>query len=228
MNFCLIKWHHHQGGYNQLMNEIQQESTEKFAKCHFLAKRYTMLGYGLWAIAISRLSIWYYNDGMFNVWWHYLIYITIAIFASGVESCWLTIYAYVCHIHLEEVRIYRKKVHNYEKSVSSIREMFESFIALKKKLARSQKKMHSVISLAISAHLFDMVFYTMSSFEGFYNNRELASIITYCIYMLTMSGHVITIFIKVCVYSYKLLLYMYNLRITQKLQIMASKLTTLP
>ena len=129
--------------------------------------------------------------------WEYSLYLVIILYVVGWWTSWLTIYSFICHIHLMEVKEFERNLALVaSRSEIPFEDLLSRFKELKNKLSKSQESFHVVISVAVFLHLVDISVYTISYFKGDYKNTSgVFKYPTIC-FIFSVFFDLVSIFIK--------------------------------
>ncbi|XP_066911042.1 uncharacterized protein [Clytia hemisphaerica] len=185
--FLCTKWHYRKGNYSWLVeNELQSE--RNYSE---LVRRYNILAFVLWAVCSGQLVSFFYSTFKIEYHWKWIIYVYIAVIGNGWRICWLILYAYICHVHWRLIQSIREKFRRYRNEpieAEQIEDLMQRFNVLKKKLNKSERALHGIISLSVAIHVVDMTAYSFAFFFEAYKNALLV------VYLLEMVF--ISLFIK--------------------------------
>ena len=164
--FLYLKWYQHCGNYEEMMTNIKVNNRKRYYYCKYISSCYTVAAFLLWIFGSSTNILVFLNLLNHNFWF-YIVYITIILYAMGWWACWLTIYGFICHIHITEITQCRKDITQMSSmNALPFADILNKCKTLKMNLSESQKLFHIVISLAVFLHLIDIAVYTVSYFEG--------------------------------------------------------------
>ena len=167
VHFLYHKWYQRYGKYDQLVRSIIGNKVEKYRYCRRLSKLYSLIAFLLWLVGLATQILFFLS--MPASIWEYSLYLVIILYVVGWWTSWLTIYSFICHIHLMEVKEFEKNLAlNASRDEMSFEDLLSRFKELKNKLKESQERFHVVISVAVFLHLVDISVYTISYFQGDY------------------------------------------------------------
>ena len=170
-HFLYHKWYQRYGKYDQLVRSIIDNKVEKYHYCQRLSKWYSLIAFLLWLVGVTTQILFFLS--MPESIWEYSLYLVIILYVVGWWTSWLTIYSFVCHIHLMEVKEFEKNlVLNASGDEMPYEDVLSRFKELKNKLTKSQERFHVVISVAVFLHLVDISVYTISYFQGDYKSTS--------------------------------------------------------
>lgn len=196
VHFLYHKWYQRYGKYDQLLRSIIGDNAEKYQYCQRLSKCYSLVAFFLWLVGLATQILFFLNIMQESIW-EYSLYLVIILYVVGWWTSWLTIYSFICHIHLMEVKEFERNLALVaSRSEISFEDLLSRFKELKNKLSKSQESFHVVISVAVFLHLVDISVYTISYFKGDYKNTSgVFKYPTIC-FIFSVFFDIVSIFIK--------------------------------
>lgn len=171
VHFIYHKWYQLYGKYDQLLRSIIRNKAEKYQYCRRLSKWYSLVAFLLWLVGLTTQILFFLNIMQESIW-EYLLYLVIILYVVGWWTSWLTIYSFICHVHLMEVTEFERNLALIgARSEMPFEDLLSGFKELKDKLSKSQN-FRVLISVAVFLHLADISVCTVSYFQGDYKNTS--------------------------------------------------------
>ena len=157
------------GQFRELVLSVQNLSTVYKTRLRKRARFYTWLSVTLWLLS-ATFFMFHWTPFFSNIW-HYIVYTIVIIYTTGWWAVWLSIYAFVCHVHSLQVDALIDS--SRSKETSSVQVLYKQQ-QLRNSLDRTQKDFNFIISFAISYHALDIIIFSFAYFdEAFGKHYEL-------------------------------------------------------
>ncbi|XP_066911041.1 uncharacterized protein [Clytia hemisphaerica] len=193
--FC-TKWYYRKGNYSKM---LEIELGPERVHCAKLVKRYNLFALLLWVVCAGQLLWNYFYELQSFHGWYWVVYVYLAVIGNGWRICWLILYAYICHVHWRLIQSIHEKFRRYRNEpieAEQIEDLMQRFNVLKKKLNKSERALHGIISLSVAIHVVDMTVYSFAFFSGAFHSRYHENV-RITIYLLEiLMQHILCLFIK--------------------------------
>lgn len=154
------------GQFTNLSLTVQNVSARYRETLRKRAKVYTWISVTLWLL--SAVFFTFHWTPFFSSIWHYVVYIIVIVYTTGWWAVWLSIYAFVCHVHSLQIDALVDSIRSKETKPVQILYRQQQ---LRKSLDRTQKDFKFIISFAISYHALDIIIFSFAYFDDAFGKR---------------------------------------------------------
>ena len=148
------------GQFTELVSSVQNVSAGYREILRKRAKVYTWISVTLWLL--SAVFFAFHWRPFFSSIWHYAVYTIVIVYTTGWWAVWLSVYAFVCHVHSLQidalVEIARCK------ETSPVQVLYRQQ-ELRNSLDRTQRDFNFIISFAVSYHALDIIIFSFAYFD---------------------------------------------------------------
>ena len=148
------------GQFTQLVLNVQNLSVQYRVRLRRRAQFYTWLSIILWLL--SATFFMFHWTPFFSSIWHYVVYTIVIVYTTGWWAVWLSIYAFVCHVHSLQIDALIDNIHS--KEARPVEVLYKQQ-QLQKSLDRTQQDFNFIISFAISYHALDIIIFSFAYFD---------------------------------------------------------------
>ena len=157
------------GQFTQLVISVQTVSTQYQTRLRKRAQFYTWLSVTLWLL--SAAFFFFHWMPFFSRIWHYVVYTVVIVYTTGWWAVWLSIYAFVCHVHGLQIDVLIDSIRS--KEATPVQVLYKQQ-HLRNSLERTQQDFNFIISFAISYHALDIIIFSFAYYDyAFGKNYEL-------------------------------------------------------
>ncbi|XP_067032309.1 uncharacterized protein [Acropora muricata] len=158
-------YYFNRGQFVELVLSVQIVSEEFYGKLRRIAIIYTVVSAFLWCLAASFFIVHWIP--FFTKPWQFVVYAVVVVYSTGWWATWLTIYGFVCHVHILEIDHLVEEMKTVECTPISI---FQKHSKLQISLERTQKDFNVIISLALAYHVLDMIVFSFAYFSSSFDS----------------------------------------------------------
>ena len=164
--FVFTQIYFKRGQFAQLVLSVQNMSAEQRETLRKRAKVYTWISVTLWLL--SAVFFTFHWKPFFSSFWHYAVYIIVIVYTTGWWAVWLSIYAFVCHVHSLQIDALVDSIRS--KETRPVQVLYRQQ-QLRNSLDRTQKDFNFIISFAISYHALDIIIFSFAYFDDAFGKR---------------------------------------------------------
>lgn len=159
--FIFTVYYFNRGQFLELVYSVQNVSHEWQQKLNRIARWYTLMSASLWALgAVFFIIHWL---PFFSELWHYAVYITVVVYATGWWATWLSVYGFVCHVHSLQIDTVIEQMKSRELKPTAI---LKKHHQLQTSLETTQADFNIVISFALAYHVVDVITFSFAYFSS--------------------------------------------------------------
>lgn len=159
--FIFTVYYFNRGQFLELVYSVQNVSHEWQQKLNRIARWYTLMSASLWALgAVFFIIHWL---PFFSELWHYAVYITVVVYATGWWATWLSVYGFVCHVHSLQIDTVIGQMKSHELKPT---EILKKHHQLQTSLETTQADFNIVISFALAYHVIDVITFSFAYFSS--------------------------------------------------------------
>ena len=155
--FVFTQIYFKRGQFAELVLSVQNMSAEQRETLRKRAKVYTWISVTLWLL--SAVFFTFHWKPFFSSFWHYAVYIIVIVYTTGWWAVWLSIYAFVCHVHSLQIDALVDSIRS--KETRPVQVLYRQQ-QLRNSLDRTQKDFNFIISFAISYHALDIIIFSFA------------------------------------------------------------------
>ena len=185
--FLFVRYYFHYGNFERIIKHIYNQSTlEDLKKLHKIRYIYTALSCVMW-VTMSTYFVKHWEGFFTNKYLSYgltaSIYTQVIVVTMGWWAAWLSLYGYVCHIHVYQIKLYDKHMKETfseanETSDECIGHLLFEFNELYHWLELTQKDFSKIISFAVAYHIMDIFVFSCAYWtESFGTNYPIYNFI---------------------------------------------------
>ncbi|XP_047130445.1 uncharacterized protein LOC124810153 isoform X1 [Hydra vulgaris] len=163
--FLFVKYYFRYGNFERIIKHIYEQSTEEdLKKLRKMRYIYTFLSFIMWAtMSLYFIKHWerFFKNQILSYELTAVIYIQVIVVTMGWWASWLSLYGYVCHIHVHQIKLYDKHMKDTFSKANNTNDecighlLFE-FNELHHWLELTQKDFSKIISFAVAYHIMDI------------------------------------------------------------------------
>ena len=154
-------YYFNRGQFVELVLSVQIFSEEWYRKLRRIAIVYTVVSAFLWCLAALFFIVHWIP--FFTKPWQFVVYTVVAVYSTGWWATWLTIYGFVCHVHILEIDNLVEEMKTMECTPLNI---LQKHSKLQISLERTQKDFNVIISFALAYHVVDLIIFSFAYFSS--------------------------------------------------------------
>ena len=196
LDFCcpllFLRYYFYYGNFEQLLSHVYPQSNEeRWKETKTFRYVYSCISLTMW-VAMTIFFVFHWLP-FFSKTWQCIVYTVLLAFTMGWWATWLSLYGYVCHVHRNQIFIYKSYM---EKKLSSSPQQVDDelerkhaghllleFNELQLWLDQTQKHFSNIISFAVAYHILDIFVFTYAYWHGSFGEHypiwQYAGTITY-------------------------------------------------
>ena len=157
------------GQFTKLVTSVQNVSPPYQTRLRKRAQFYTWLSVALWLLS-ATFFVFHWMPFLTSIW-HYVVYTIVIVYTTGWWAVWLSIYAFVCHVHCLQIDVLVDSIRS--KEATPVQVLYKQQ-HLRNSLERTQQDFNFIISFAISYHALDIIIFSFAYYDyAFGKNYEL-------------------------------------------------------
>jgi len=188
VDFCcpliFLRYYFAKGNFERLVSHVYEindmEGHRNVRNARFL---YTGISLFMWCCSTTFFT-YHWIPFWEHKKWKYVVYIIVILFTMGWWSTWFSLYGFVCHVHRNQILLYRKHmistltVDKHDSQLENvvadqsygdtekktIGHLLFEFNDLQNWLDRTQKDFTFIISVAVAYHILDMFVFSLAYF----------------------------------------------------------------